>query len=201
MAELTYDKQLTALLVIDSYNDFIAEGGKVWDRLKAVAEANQCVPHMVQVLHAARQAGLRVFYALHCRYRPGDYETWTYIAPIQEAAWLRKTFEHGTWGGEIRRAFAPQQATSWPSSIGVPVALPTPIWMCSSSSTASISSSSSDSWPTCVWSPPYAVPLSLATRSRWPETRPRATRRRDAHRTRHQYPKRRQGHGDHTGSR
>jgi ureidoacrylate peracid hydrolase len=25
-----YDKQLTALLAIDPYNDFISEGGKVW---------------------------------------------------------------------------------------------------------------------------------------------------------------------------
>ena len=108
MTKVTYDKQLTALLVIDPYNDFISEGGKVWDRLQAVAEANRCVPHMVQVLHAARQAGLRVFYALHRRYRPGDYETWQYIAPIQEAAWSHKTFEHGTWGGEVRREFAPQ---------------------------------------------------------------------------------------------
>jgi ureidoacrylate peracid hydrolase len=108
MAQVTYDKQLTALLVIDPYNDFISEGGKVWDRLQAVAEANRCVPHMVQVLQAARQAGLRVFYALHRRYRPGDYESWKYIAPIQEAAWSHKTFEHGTWGGEIRREFAPQ---------------------------------------------------------------------------------------------
>jgi nicotinamidase-related amidase len=38
----------------------------------------------------------------------GDYETWKYIAPIQKAAWLRKTFENGTWGGEIRREFEPQ---------------------------------------------------------------------------------------------
>jgi hypothetical protein len=30
--------------VIDPYNDFISEGGKVWDRLKAVAEANDRVP-------------------------------------------------------------------------------------------------------------------------------------------------------------
>src|SRR5215472_4582257 len=45
---------------------------------------------------------------LHRIYRPGDYETWKYIAPIQNAAWRRKTFEHGTWGGEIRREFEPQ---------------------------------------------------------------------------------------------
>jgi ureidoacrylate peracid hydrolase len=108
MVNVTYHKQLTALLVIDPYNDFISEGGKVWDRLRGVAEANRCVPHMVQVLHAARQAGLRVCYALHHRYRPGDYETWKYLAPSQKAAWAHKTFENGTWGGEIRREFAPQ---------------------------------------------------------------------------------------------
>ena len=108
MVNVPYNKQLTALLVIDPYNDCMSEGGKVWDRLKAVAEANRCVPHMVQVLQAARQAGLRVFYALHRRYRPGDYESWKYIAPIQEAAWSHKTFEYGTWGGEIRREFTPQ---------------------------------------------------------------------------------------------
>jgi hypothetical protein len=30
---------------------------------------------MLQVLEAARQANIRVFYALHHEYRPGDYET------------------------------------------------------------------------------------------------------------------------------
>jgi ureidoacrylate peracid hydrolase len=103
-----YDADSTALLVIDPYNDFISEGGKVWPRISAVAEANHCVEHMVEVLQAARKAGLRIFYALHRRYRPGDYETWKYIAPIQEAAWTSKAFEHGTWGGEIRREFEPQ---------------------------------------------------------------------------------------------
>jgi ureidoacrylate peracid hydrolase len=121
MAPVTYEKDLTALLVIDPYNDFISEGGKLWGRVKAVAEANHCVPHMLQVVNAARQTGLRVFYALHHRYRPGDYETWKYIAPVQKAAWLHKSFEYGTWGGEIRSEFAPRPgeimvAEHWGSS-------------------------------------------------------------------------------------
>src|SRR5215467_3068914 len=87
MATVTYEKEITALLVIDPYNDFISEGGKIWDRLKRVAEANHCVPNMLQVLNTARTAELRVFYALHRRYRPGDYESWKYIAPIQKSAW------------------------------------------------------------------------------------------------------------------
>ena len=100
---------MTALLVIDPYNDFISEGGKLWNRLKAVAEANNCVPNMLEVLNAARRAELRIFYALHHRYRPGDYENWKCVAPIQKAAWSRKTFEDGTWGGEIRSEFTPQR--------------------------------------------------------------------------------------------
>ena len=108
MANLKFDKEIAALVVIDPYNDFISEGGKIWGRIKGVAEANKCVPHMSQVLTAARRAMLRVFYALHRRYRPGDYETWRYIAPIQKAAWSRKSFEYGTWGGEIRPEFTPQ---------------------------------------------------------------------------------------------
>ena len=107
MTTVTYNRQLTALLMIDPYNDFISEGGKLWGRIKGVAEANSCVPHMLQVLTSARQAGLRVFYALHHRYRPGDYESWKYPAPIQRAAYSNKTFAAGTWGGEIRSEFIP----------------------------------------------------------------------------------------------
>src|SRR5579871_1165499 len=108
MTNLKFDKESTALLLIDPYNDFISEGGKLWDRIKTVAEANDCIAHMSQLLAAARTTGMRVFYAMHHRYRPGDYETWKYAAPIQRAAWSRKTFEYGTWGGEFRAEFIPQ---------------------------------------------------------------------------------------------
>ena len=45
---------------------------------------------------------------MHHRYRPGDYETWKYIAPIQKGAWQHRSFEFGTWGGEFRAEFAPK---------------------------------------------------------------------------------------------
>ncbi|QRY50553.1 cysteine hydrolase family protein [Mycolicibacterium septicum] len=108
MTDANFAASSTALVVIDPYNDFISEGGKVWDRLRDVAEANRCVPHMAEVLAAARAVDIRVFYALHRRYRPGDYETWQHVAPVQRAAWSRRTFEYGTWGGEIRAELNPQ---------------------------------------------------------------------------------------------
>jgi nicotinamidase-related amidase len=107
MTELSYDPGITGLLVVDPYNDFISEGGKIWPRIKAVAEANNCVRHMEQILKAAREAKLPVFFAMHHRYRPGDYENWKYIAPIQRLTWQRKTFEFGTWGGEFKAEFVP----------------------------------------------------------------------------------------------
>ena len=108
MPDMNSDNRITALIVIDPYNDFISEGGKIWPRIKDVAEANHCVPNMLRVLDAARKAELRVFYAMHHRYRPGDYETWKYIAPIQQAGLKSKVFEYGSWGGEIRSEFTPR---------------------------------------------------------------------------------------------
>jgi ureidoacrylate peracid hydrolase len=63
---------------------------------------------MLQVLKAAREAKLRVFYALHRRYRPGDCETWKHIAPVQKVAWTNKAFEFGTWSGEMHPGFEPR---------------------------------------------------------------------------------------------
>jgi hypothetical protein len=83
---MTFRVDRTELLVVDPYYDFISEGGKLWPRVREVVEANGCVPHMIEILHAARSAGVRVFPSPHRRWRPSDYETWTFWAPIQEAA-------------------------------------------------------------------------------------------------------------------
>lgn len=40
--------------LIDPYNDFISEGVKLWDRTKTLAEANDCIAHMLQLVTAAR---------------------------------------------------------------------------------------------------------------------------------------------------
>jgi nicotinamidase-related amidase len=108
MADLTDRRDATALLVVDPYNDFISAGGQVWPRVRDVVEAIGCIPHMIQTLNAARSAGLRIFFVPHHRWRPGDYETWTYWAPTQEAAARSKIFADGTWGGTFRDEFTPR---------------------------------------------------------------------------------------------
>ncbi len=49
---------------------------------------------------------------MHHRYRPGDYETWKYVAPIQRRVGQSRSFEFGTWGGEFRAEFVPAPGES-----------------------------------------------------------------------------------------
>ncbi len=167
MANLKFDKEITALLVIDPYNDFISEGGKVWDRLKTVAEANDCIPHMLQVLNAARKAELRVFYALLHRYRQATTRPGSTLPRFRRQPGCESPSNTARGAARSAASSSLNRAKSLPRSIGVPVVSPTRIWICNSRNTASISSSSSDSSRIRVWRRPYAMALSLATRSRW----------------------------------
>lgn len=108
MAVAKYRRDATGLLVVDPYNDFISEGGQLWPRVRDVVEANGCVPHMIETLKAARSARIRIFFSPHHRLRAGDYDTWKFWAPIQEAAARTKVFADGTWGGSFREEFTPQ---------------------------------------------------------------------------------------------
>jgi nicotinamidase-related amidase len=105
---MTFLLHQTGLLVVDPYNDFISDGGKLWPRVREVVEGNGCVQNMIGILHTARGAGVRTFFLPHHRWRPGDYDTWTFRAPIQEAAARSKVFADGSWGGTFRDEFTPQ---------------------------------------------------------------------------------------------
>jgi len=63
----------------------------------------------VQILNAARKVQLRVFYALHRRYVRGTTRVGNTCADSkgQRAAWTKKSFEYGTWGGEIHPELKP----------------------------------------------------------------------------------------------
>ena len=41
MAELTYEPELTGLLIVDPYNDFLSEGGKLYEISRSTLEANE----------------------------------------------------------------------------------------------------------------------------------------------------------------
>jgi nicotinamidase-related amidase len=100
MAE-TYDPARTAVLLVDPYNDFLSEGGKIWPRLKRVADEVGLLDHMRAVIAGARQSGVRVVFVPHRRWQPGDYEDWLCPSPNQRIAMVEHDFAQDSWGGRF----------------------------------------------------------------------------------------------------
>ena len=107
-AELTYEAELTGLLIVDPYNDFLSEGGKLYELSRSTLEANNVVEHMRQVLAAAvRMAsrsssprtivGAKLIHISH----------WKTMPPVQASAAKGHVFADGTWGGSFHPDFEP----------------------------------------------------------------------------------------------
>lgn len=109
MTGMPYPPAATALLFVDPYNDFLSEGGKVWPRVKPVAEAIGLLENLRAINAAVRKAGIRVVYVPHRRWEPGDYEDWAFPNPTQRAIMDRHSFARGEWGGEWHPDFAPRE--------------------------------------------------------------------------------------------
>lgn len=98
----------TAVLLIDPYNDFLGEGGKLAVPAKEVADAVHTLEHMRAVVAAARATGIRIFYVPHHRSLPTDYEGWKHVTPYQQGSAKLQVFAVGSWGGEWHPDFVPQ---------------------------------------------------------------------------------------------
>ena len=104
----TYQRDQTALLFIDPYNDFLSEEGKIWPKVKDVAEANNLLNNLRTIVKAVRQAGIQVIIVPHKRWEPTDYQYWKHPNPTQVGMMSRHTFAKGSWGGEWHPDFAPK---------------------------------------------------------------------------------------------
>lgn len=107
-AEVTRSAERTALILIDPYNDFLSEGGKLWPLVSEVAEKVGTLDNLKTATDAARAAGIKIFYTPHHRWTPGDYEGWRHSNPSQLVTNAIKLFEEGSWGGDWHPAFRPQ---------------------------------------------------------------------------------------------
>jgi len=105
----TYEREKTALLFIDPYNDFLSEGGKIWPRVKEVAEANHLLDNLRAIVKTVREAGIQVFIVPHKRWEATDYQYWRHPNPTQLGIMDRHTFAKGSWGGEWHPDFSPQE--------------------------------------------------------------------------------------------
>ncbi|MGD9527355.1 cysteine hydrolase family protein [Pseudonocardia sp.] len=103
----TYDPEHTAILLIDPYNDFLSEGGKLWPLLKEAAEEIDLIENLRLVVGGAREAGIRVVWVPHRRWREGDYDGWRFLSPAQVNNSRSHFFAADTWGGDWHPDFVP----------------------------------------------------------------------------------------------
>jgi nicotinamidase-related amidase len=108
MTTAIYEKKHTALLVVDPYNDFMSEGGKLYNVTKPTADAVGFYANMRKLIPAFRAAGIQVFVVPHHRTRPTDFDNWMSVNPTQEDTKRKSCFEDGAWGGEFHPEFGPK---------------------------------------------------------------------------------------------
>lgn len=108
MAVTIYPRERTALLLVDPYNDFLSEGGKIYPRLKAVADEVGLLDNLRRLDRAVRAARIQVVIVPHRRWQPGDYEDWDHPNPTQRQIMERHSFARGEWGGEWHPDLAPK---------------------------------------------------------------------------------------------
>jgi nicotinamidase-related amidase len=104
----TYEPARTGLLLVDPYNDFLAEGGKLWPRVKAVAEQVGLIENLKAIVQAVRRRSIQVFIVPHHRWEPDDYARWRHPNKSQLASARAQLVARGSWGGEWHPDFTPQ---------------------------------------------------------------------------------------------
>ena len=103
-----HEPATTAILLVDPYNDFLSEGGKIWPRVKAIAEEVKLLDHLREVISAARTRGLKIFFVPHHRWTPGDYVSFDHPTPYQLGGAKAQIFAKDSWGGTFHEGFQPQ---------------------------------------------------------------------------------------------
>lgn len=101
------DPKSTALVIIDPQNDFLSEGGVVWDLVGEQVVARKVVEKLTSLISSARRAGVAVVYIPH--YYDREFKEWENVNPIDRLMFERRMFERGKWGSEWHKDLAPNE--------------------------------------------------------------------------------------------
>jgi hypothetical protein len=99
---ISYPAHNTALLIVYPYNDFMSEGGKLYERTEETAEAvGYYDDNMRKLIPEVRPAHIQVFIVPHHRWRKGDYKGWKRMNPSQIRVNEDQVFAVGNLGWRI----------------------------------------------------------------------------------------------------
>lgn len=104
-----YHPQKTALVLVDPFNDFLSEGGKLYPVTKETVEGVGLIKNMKDLISAAREKKIQIIYAPHRHTQKGDYLNWKFMAPAHLGSLQTTLFEKGTWGAEFHPELLAQE--------------------------------------------------------------------------------------------
>jgi nicotinamidase-related amidase len=104
------DLKKTALVIVDPQNDFLSEGGVVWDLVGKGVTETKVVEHLIKLKKTAKEVGIPVFYSPHY-YSDEEFKSWMHLNPIDKMMFDRKMFRKGTWGAEFHPQLQPDENT------------------------------------------------------------------------------------------
>jgi nicotinamidase-related amidase len=103
-----YSSENTALLIVDPFNDFLSESGKLWSLTKETVKGVNLIENLKNILSAARSSGIKVVFVPHHLTEKGDFADWKFLAPTHQGSLDNSLFEKGRWGGEFHPELLPQ---------------------------------------------------------------------------------------------
>ena len=104
---MIYPVNKTALVLIDPFNDFLSEGGKLYPFTRETVEGIGVVNNLSSLITESRANRVRVVYAPHHRCQKGDFRDWKFKAPSHLGSEKYTLFETGSWGGEFHPYLSP----------------------------------------------------------------------------------------------
>lgn len=97
----------TAIVLIDVYNDFLHENGKMYFATKEDLARKRTIGNLLKLVKFARQEKIPIYYGLHQQYREGFFDGWKHMAHLHEAVKKSTTFAEGSFGAQIYAGLEP----------------------------------------------------------------------------------------------
>jgi len=98
----------TALILVDPFNDFLSEGGKLYSLTKETVEGVSLVENLKKLIEAARERNIKIVFAPHRHTSQGDYLNWKFLSPSHQGSKNVILFEKNSWGAEFHPEIQPQ---------------------------------------------------------------------------------------------
>lgn len=103
-----YSSEKTALLIVDPFNDFLSEGGKLWSFTKETVKGVNLIENLKKILSAARYSGIKVVYIPHRNYEKEILQIGNFQELLIRGSLDLNLFQKGSWGVEFHPELSPQ---------------------------------------------------------------------------------------------